>query len=483
MPHQTEKQRKPFDTQGLLALEPQAFGMLFDVFTLGEAYEMAAGGKAAVVQIRGPIESRSGGFFDSYQAIRGRVAEALASEAECVILKIASPGGDVFGCFDTSRALRAMARAAGKHLYAFTEANACSSAYALASAADEISASDSSVLGSIGVISTAVDATAQARAQGLKFAIVTSGARKSDGNPMVELTDEAREAMQRSVDAMAAVFFGLVKEHRGIDAVALEAATFVGEAALAQGLCDRIESYDALLARVAKGEAGDTLSETAHSAPETMASSQAAAKAEDKKDEKDGDARKALAAAAASGDKRAARALKAYDESDDEKAADDKDPPKDDDKAKSKSTFEKDDDKAEDDKEKEKAIAAAASAPSPSAATDTRIAALEASAKRAILASRPDLSEDFVKACAGLTVEALERVVAAAPRAKPAATPAALLGAPAVPPLAGASGDDVDRSDKATTDALDMAFGTAEIARENVTKGVVQSFGVKRVKA
>lgn len=467
-----------FEPQGLLAIDPQAFGLDFAMFMApATPFELVANGKAAVVRVDGPLQT-AGFFCDTYGAIRQRVAAALASEAEIVILKVASPGGDVFGCFDTSRSLRAMAAAAGKRLVGYTEANACSSAYALISACEEISASSSSVLGSIGVIATAVDATAQAAAQGLKFAIITSGARKADGNPMASLSKDAVAAMQSSVDAMAGVFFDLVKDHRGIDAAALEAATFVGQAALEAGLCDRIESFDSLVARAATGDMGATLTKT------DAKSAKASDMPNDTDDKKDKpDARKALAAAAESDDPkekaRAARALKAWDEKDDEKAEDDKPEPKDEKKAKA---------KAEDDEKEAKAKALALATPAAASADPlaSRVAQLEATTRKALYATRPDLPKAFFEACDKLSIESVEEVLAAAPKPVKASAEA-LTGAPAVAPTRGNTqgakpGDAhvADRLPREEAQALDDAMGTTEWVPGGVrveADGLTQTFG------
>ena len=471
--------QRVFEPRGaILALDPQAFGLSFAVFMPPQApFTLAADGKIAVVCIDGPLQHSVAAFWDSYAGIRGRVAAAIASDAETIVLKVSSPGGDVFGCFDTSRALRAMARRAGKRLIGFTEASACSSAYALISAADEISASDSSVLGSIGVIATSIDASEQAAAQGVKVALITSGERKGDGNPMVKLTADAKRAMQTSVDAMASVFFGLVREHRGIDAEPLEAGTFVGAAALELGLCDRIESFDALLERVTASKDGATLPKDAQSVSENSKMS------DDKKDEKP-DARKALAAAAESDDPkekaRAVRALKAYDEKDDEKAEHE----------------EPDGDEKEKDAKKAKAkaeaaaILAANAAPSAAetslAALESRTAKVEAIARKALFDARPDLPAAFVKACATLDLETIQELIASAPKQAPSA--AALAGALAAPPQRGntspaGSVDSPDRLPAAQARDLDLQFGLVETeVFASVDDGVIQSFGVTRPK-
>jgi capsid assembly protease len=393
---------------GLCAIEPAAFGLEFPIaLRVGaEPFRLEADGKVAVVDVSGPL-TFDGFFFQSYDSIVRAVAGALASSAEAVILKIHSPGGDVYGCFEAARALRREARASGKRLIAFTGSQACSSAYALASAADEIVITESAHVGSVGVIATTVESTRADAAMGLSFAIITSGARKADGNQHVALSDDARTAMQRRVDTLAAVFFAVVLEHRGVDAAPLEAEQFIGAEAVSKGLADSVESWDALVARAAEGV-------TLRGETPPMA---------DKTDDKEKDeTRKALSAAAEDKDEkksaRAKRALAAYDEDKDEKASADDEEKKDDDKAKAKAS--------DDDKNDDKAQASVAGSTSAISALELSnrelraqaallTARLDAADRTAFFAGRPDLSPELVKSLAATPLDQVKAIVSAIP--------------------------------------------------------------------
>lgn len=239
---------------GLLALAPRAYGELFAGPAAPADEEQ---GLVAVVNVRGPLMHHADPCFDSYDAIKARVRGALASGARAVVLRIDSPGGLVSGCFDTVRELRAMAAAAGKPLIGYAE-QASSAAYALLCACSRAYAAASGTVGSIGVIDTVIDVTAADAAQGVKVALVTSGARKADGNPHAPLTDAKLEATQANVDAVAGLFFELVSETRGLGVGAvqgLEAATFPGVIAKGKGLVDEIATFETVLAMVASGSA------------------------------------------------------------------------------------------------------------------------------------------------------------------------------------------------------------------------------------
>jgi ClpP class serine protease len=435
-----------FTGSGIYAILPSAFGAEVPAFT-PPAEPFRVVGRCAVIDVCGPL-THTNTQLQTYASIVERAKAAAAWDVDTVAIRIASPGGDVYGAFDCSRAVAAAIRGAGKRYVAFTEAQACSSAYALASAADELVISDTATIGSIGVIATAVDTTRADAAMGVTFAIVTSGARKADGNPHVALSAETIAALKVGVDATAEIFFGLVAERRRLPIETVrgfEAGTFVGAAAVANGLADRIATWEELICELASGQRL-TLQSMAY---------------EKDKDE----TRKALAAAAEDKDPdkaaRAKRALAAFDE-DDKEAASEED--KGDEKEKEAAAAAA---KASDEeKEKEKAVAAASAAASAgtpltaaqvSAIVESQFAARDLAEKRAaLLASRPDVAASVLAALANAPLDQIKAVLDGFPKAA---------GNPLVPQLANQAargageGVEGDRLPKAEADAMSLAMG------------------------
>lgn len=243
--------RARFAPSGSLALDPQAFGLEFAV-PVQPAEPFERRGDLAVVKVSGPL-SYAPGIFTSYAQVLSRVEAALASDAQAVVLHLDTPGGDVAGAFDTANALRAgngagtWSAAGKKRLIAFTDSQACSAGYALACGCERIVASPTATLGSIGVIAATPEASQAEKMAGATWTLVTSGARKADGNVHAPLSDEGRDAIQLNVDDQAEVFFELVRKARGIDAQALDGASFVGARAKAKGLADAVMSLDELI--------------------------------------------------------------------------------------------------------------------------------------------------------------------------------------------------------------------------------------------
>ena len=124
---------------------------------LGQSNYSYVVGKTAVIPVHGPIRNRLGYSF-SYQELQRDLAEAVGSEdVEVIFLDIESPGGMVAGIDEGFSAI--IDAKQKKPVYAHIGAIGASAAYALASAADVVSASRTSIVGSVGAIISYTDAT------------------------------------------------------------------------------------------------------------------------------------------------------------------------------------------------------------------------------------------------------------------------------------------------------------------------------------
>jgi len=207
-------------------------------------------GDVAVVHVRGPLEHHACGHSDSYEALRARFGEALASGASAIVLRIDSPGGLVSGLNEAVYDMRRAARNDGVFVYAYVDELAASAAYAIACVADEIVIPPSGIAGSVGVISTMCDVSRANEAAGVTFVTLTSGARKADGHVNTPISDDAIEAEQSRVNDLAGQFFRIVKESRGIDAEPLEANIYMGMYAVEAGLADIVMGWESLLSSI-----------------------------------------------------------------------------------------------------------------------------------------------------------------------------------------------------------------------------------------
>lgn len=390
--------RNRYDRQGLLALEPKAF---FFLFAEEPDRSNERVGDAEIVSIRGPLDHHAGWWCDSYDEILGRVEEACAGDAKYVVLKVDSPGGLVSGCFETARAIRAKCEEAGKTLVAYVDGSCCSAAYALASAATKIYLPDTGFVGSIGVIDTRVDVSGMDANYGVKFSFITSGARKADGNPHLPISKDELEERQSIVDALGALFFGLVSEMRGDSPAAykaLEARVLLGEGAVSAGLADEVSTFDQMLAQLASTGMEQTMSlAVARKALEK------AAKGEGKEAE---EAKRALAAMNAEDKKDPPEKEAESEESDEDKKDEESESEEDDTEAES-------DESDDEDKKDEKKDAKSAKAAKSEA---DRLKAIEDEQRRAFLDTRPDLSAAQRASVDGLPIERVRAIVNAIPK-------------------------------------------------------------------
>jgi ClpP class serine protease len=458
----------PYKRSGILAIDPRAF---FDVFSVPDSRSNALLGDVAIVDIRGPLHTHDDGWCDSYEAVRARVAEACESTAPIVVMRIDSPGGDAAGCFDAARALRASARDANKLLIAFVEGKACSASYALAAAADTIVLGQSGIVGSIGIISTRMDVSEMNAARGMRVQLVTSGARKADGNPDQPITESELKATQTLVDSMAQVFFDLVAELRGIDAesvAALQAGVFHGAGAVSVGLADRVQSFDEMLAAFASG------------GPTTMATSYDKAKA-------------ALTEAAKGDDANAAaakRALAAMEEQKPAEAADDTKEPDaegDEEKPAAEGGGEDDDSKKKPVVEENQAsnnIALQALA-EVHAMKAERAAEKLAAERKELLASRPDFSPEFMAVLKTADMATVRKFVKDLPVVEGEAKPKGKLGSAAAATTPAATRGEGLRpagdSPIAAINEMDRAMGLVDTKLACTRQGNALVFGIAEV--
>jgi ClpP class serine protease len=468
----------PFKPRGIAAIDPQALGVDFILGPPQPDYTtVTQRGELAVIDVCGPLTHQPSGF-DTYAAVESRFDVALALRPQVIVTRIASPGGDVSGAFDCARNMRRKARAAGVRWVAHSEAQACSAAYVLACAADEVWCSDSATIGSIGVIVQPVETTRADAAMGIRFETISSGARKADGNQHSTLSDEGRAAIQHSVDVMAGVFFEHVGQMRGDKlsaeaARALEAGVRVGSEALAAGLVDGISGFAELCDRLAA--TGSTIAlrqaETLEASATSPLTEKVSMADEDKgpEDKKKEDAvRAGLVTAAASDDPdKAARAKKALAAYDSEENEDEK---KDDEKAAAAATAAK---AAAESATLAQVAAQAASAVAELAAMK---AARESEARASLFASRADLPEAALAPLRTLPVETARAILAGIPKI---VNPLAPIRATAI---VGDSRIAAEASSTLTPEqraALDAAFGISPKAAQGVVmNGVIQQFGV-----
>ena len=199
----------------------------------------------AVVPVMGVL-----GDWMPYSYITGMIEDALSMEkVDSIVLMINSPGGAVAGLFDTCRYIEKASKK--KKCTAYVTGMACSAAYAIATACDEIFMMEDAEVGSCGCYAHAVEySDAYFEKEGFLHRIFRS--KCSPKKNCSVITDEAEaEAFQAEIDALGEKYLRYVAKRRKCAySDALEnfgkGGVLMGEKAIAAGMVDGIKTLEEL---------------------------------------------------------------------------------------------------------------------------------------------------------------------------------------------------------------------------------------------
>lgn len=213
-----------------------------------KAYSVERG--IAVLPVSGTLVHKYGYLqpvsgMTGYDGIAKRLQQALADPAvKGILLDIDSSGGEVSGAFDTAD-LIARAREK-KPVWALASDTACSAAYLLASACSRRLITQTSIVGSIGVVVAHRSVEKALEMAGVDITLIFAGSHKVDGNPYKQLPDDVRDQVQNSINSTREQFAQKVAIYTGLKksrVLATEAATYTGREAMSAGLADEIVNY------------------------------------------------------------------------------------------------------------------------------------------------------------------------------------------------------------------------------------------------
>ncbi len=162
-----------------------------------------------------------------------------------VALAVNSPGGAPAQSALIQKRIRALAEEKGVPVIAFTEDVAASGGYWLACAADEIYADESSIIGSIGVISSGFGFTELLDKIGVERRLHTSGDRKGMLDPFSPENPDHVERLEKLQGEIHESFKQMVRERRagklkGDERDLFSGEFWTGKRALELGLVDGI---------------------------------------------------------------------------------------------------------------------------------------------------------------------------------------------------------------------------------------------------
>jgi capsid assembly protease len=219
----------------------------------------------ALIDVTGSLVNRGAWIgassgLTSYEGLAAQIADAVADpEIKGVVLDIDSPGGEASGMYGLADAIRT---ASGKKpVLAVVNDMAASAAYGLASAAGEIWISQSSLVGSIGVVVVHMDHSVELANAGVRPTIIKAGSKKLLANALEPLSETARDYLSGMVATHYERFLETVAAGRSerltvAAARATEAGVYIGADAIKAGLADRIGTIEQAVAQIARRGAG-----------------------------------------------------------------------------------------------------------------------------------------------------------------------------------------------------------------------------------
>ena len=201
----------------------------------------------AEVAVEGPItRDGSGGPLPS--SPRSTPADDIVEQIEradaddnvdALLMKLNTPGGEVVPSDD----IRLAAERFDGPTVAYTTDVCASGGYWIASGCDELWAREGSIVGSIGVIGSRVNASDLAEKVGLSYERFAAGEYKDAGTPLKELEEDEREYLQGLIDDYYETFVDRVSDGRDLEAEFVrdtEARIYLGEEAHDLGLVDEL---------------------------------------------------------------------------------------------------------------------------------------------------------------------------------------------------------------------------------------------------
>lgn len=165
--------------------------------------------------------------------------------AKAVALVVNSPGGSAVQSHLIHARIRSLAEEHKKKVLVFVEDIAASGGYMIATAGDEIVANPSSIVGSIGVVSSGFGFNELIKKIGVERRVYTAGERKVMLDPFQPEKPEDVKRLRAAQGAIHERFMELVKERRGKKLSGPEKTLFSGEfwtggEAKKLGLIDRL---------------------------------------------------------------------------------------------------------------------------------------------------------------------------------------------------------------------------------------------------
>lgn len=192
------------------------------------------------------------------QSLRSALADPSVGQ---ILIDIDSPGGSVYGTPELADEIY-QARAK-KPIIGISNSLCASAAYWIGSQCSELYCTPGGEVGSIGVYTAHADMSKALEEDGIDMTLISAGKYKTEGNPYGPLTEEARAAIQQSVDNYYAMFTKAVSRGRGAGVSIAQVRDGMGQGrclsasdALAENMIDGVMTFDDVVAQMQKSMRG-----------------------------------------------------------------------------------------------------------------------------------------------------------------------------------------------------------------------------------
>ncbi|WP_018923365.1 signal peptide peptidase SppA [Salsuginibacillus kocurii] len=211
-------------------------------------------GKIAVLEINGMIQDTgelgmfSGAGYNHREFLRS-FDQAMADDSvDGIVIRVNSQGGGVVESAEIHDRVIESQEEHGIPVHVSMGSMAASGGYYLAAGAEQITAHEGTITGSIGVIMQHIDASGLAEDLGIELDSITSGPYKDITNPTADLEDDERDILQSMVDDLYQDFLEVVMEGRDFSENEVgdvaDGRIFSGNQALENGLVDNLGTLE-----------------------------------------------------------------------------------------------------------------------------------------------------------------------------------------------------------------------------------------------
>lgn len=178
----------------------------------------------AIVRAEGPI---TGGEPVGLLASEGAYSDVIVKQlrraaksdsVKAIVLRVDSPGGGITPSDEIRNQIIKIRKGTNKPVIVSMGSTAASGGYYISTPANHILANETTITGSIGVITILPNFQGLMEKVGIRAEVLTSGHNKDLGSAFAPLSDDDRQILQTVIDDAYGRFVQVVAEGRGIEA-------------------------------------------------------------------------------------------------------------------------------------------------------------------------------------------------------------------------------------------------------------------------